>query len=175
MFHGTMTQVSIMKTLTKHQIAGNKSLIICLWCVTLCVTEQWASVIGQKLALLEFTRFHCETVVVVCFLRLCSAVLNKSRHWVKKLHPNVCSIRLVNNKTKKGHWLCNAFYMELFWSSVRNRTNRKHCPSHEIWSYKRDGCWWGWSFDRGSTVVGLKLCMIINLNFATDSPFIWLN
>ena len=40
------------------------------------------------------------------------------------------------------------------WSSVRDRTNRKHCPSHEIWSYKRDGCWWGWSFDRGSTVYG---------------------
>ena len=39
------------------------------------------------------------------------------------------------------------------WSSVRDRTNRKHCPSHEIWSYKRDGRWWGWSFDRGSTVM----------------------
>ena len=39
------------------------------------------------------------------------------------------------------------------WSLVRDRTNRKHCPSHEIWSYKRDGRWWGWSFDRGSTVV----------------------
>ena len=24
---------------------------------------------------------------------------------------------------------------------VRDRTNRKHCPSHEIWSYKRDGRW----------------------------------
>ena len=23
------------------------------------------------------------------------------------------------------------------WSSVRDRTNRKHCQSHEIWSYKR--------------------------------------
>ena len=23
------------------------------------------------------------------------------------------------------------------WSSVRDGTNRKHCPSHEIWSYKR--------------------------------------
>ena len=38
------------------------------------------------------------------------------------------------------------------WSSVGDRTNRKHCPSHEIWSYKRDGRWRGWSFDRGSTV-----------------------
>ena len=38
------------------------------------------------------------------------------------------------------------------WSLVRDRTNRKHCPSHEIWSYKRDGRWWRWSFDRGSTV-----------------------
>ena len=27
------------------------------------------------------------------------------------------------------------------WSSVRDHTNRKHCPSHEIWSYKRDGHW----------------------------------
>ena len=27
------------------------------------------------------------------------------------------------------------------WSLVRDRTNRKHCPSHEIWSYKRDGRW----------------------------------
>ena len=32
-------------------------------------------------------------------------------------------------------------------------TNRKHCPSHEMWSYKRDGRWCGWSFVRGSTVV----------------------
>ena len=24
------------------------------------------------------------------------------------------------------------------WSLVRDRTNRKHCPSHQIWSYKRD-------------------------------------
>ena len=38
------------------------------------------------------------------------------------------------------------------WSSVRDRINRKHCPSNKIWSYKRDGRWWGWSFDRGSTV-----------------------
>ena len=22
---------------------------------------------------------------------------------------------------------------------VRDRPNRKHCPSHDIWSYKRDG------------------------------------
>ena len=34
------------------------------------------------------------------------------------------------------------------WSLVRDRTNRKHCPSHEICSYKRDE---GWSFDRSST------------------------
>ena len=30
-------------------------------------------------------------------------------------------------------------------------TNRKHCPSHEMWLYERDGRWRGWSFDRGST------------------------
>ena len=54
-------------------------------------------------------------VVVVCFFRLFSAILNKSKHWVKKFHPNVCSIRLVNNKTKKRsltlQWHA---YMELF-------------------------------------------------------------
>ena len=31
-------------------------------------------------------------------------------------------------------------------------TNRQHCPWHEMWSYERDGRWWGWSFVRGSTV-----------------------
>ena len=42
--------------------------------------------IRQKLALLEFTRFHCKTVVVVvCFFRLFYAVLNKSKHWVTKI------------------------------------------------------------------------------------------
>ena len=43
------------------------------------------------------------------------------------------------------------------WSLVRDRTNRKHCPSHEIWSYKRDGRWRGWSFDRGSTVLPMRV------------------
>ena len=43
------------------------------------------------------------------------------------------------------------------WSSVKDRTNRKHCPSHEIGSYKRDGRWWGWSFDSGSSTVLLYL------------------
>ena len=27
------------------------------------------------------------------------------------------------------------------WSLVRDRTNRKYCPSHKMWSYKRDGRW----------------------------------
>ena len=27
-----------------------------------------------------------------------------------------------------------------------------HSPSHEVWSYERDGRWWGWSFVRGFTV-----------------------
>ena len=31
--------------------------------------------------------------------------------------------------------------------------NRNHCPSQEMWSYERDGRWWGWSFARGSTVM----------------------
>ena len=49
------------------------------------------------------------------------------------------------------------------WSLVRDRTNRKHCPSHEIWSYKRGGRWWGWSLDRGSTVpciYGSSKCLL---------------
>ena len=25
------------------------------------------------------------------------------------------------------------------WSSVRDRTNRKRCPSHEMWLYEGDG------------------------------------
>ena len=33
------------------------------------------------------------------------------------------------------------------WSSVRDRTNRKHCRSHEIWSYKVVYGRIGWSFD----------------------------
>ena len=37
-------------------------------------------------------------------------------------------------------------------------TNRNHCPSHEMWSYERDGRWWGWSFVRGSTVMALCEC-----------------
>ena len=37
------------------------------------------------------------------------------------------------------------------WSLVRDSyTNRNHCPSHEMWSYERDGRWW--SFVRGSTI-----------------------
>ena len=42
------------------------------------------------------------------------------------------------------------------WSLVRDRTNRQHCPSHEIWSFKKDGRWWGWSFDRRSTVIHVE-------------------
>ena len=65
-----------MKTLTKHQIAGNKSHIFMVCDIAMSIR--------QKLALLEFTRFHCETVVV-CFVRLCSAVPNQSRHCVNKI------------------------------------------------------------------------------------------
>ena len=53
------------------------------------------------------------------------------------------------------------------WSLVRDSyTNRNHCPSHEMWSYERDGRWWGWSFVRGSTVVGLAC----RCNYASYSP-----
>ncbi len=113
LFRSTITQISIMKTLTKHQIAGNKSFIF-FYGVSHCYR---ALSIRQK----HFWSSHVSTVkqllLLYVFFRLSSAVLNKSKHWVKKLHPNVCSIRLVNNKTKKkrrGHWLCNTFYMELF-------------------------------------------------------------
>ena len=41
-------------------------------------------------------------------------------------------------------------------------TNRKHCPSHEMWPYERDGRWRGWSFDRGSTVLGPTSDHVIN-------------
>ena len=34
-------------------------------------------------------------------------------------------------------------------------THRMPCPSHEMWSYERDGRWLGWSFVRGSTVQRL--------------------
>ena len=78
MFHGTIMQISIMKTLTKHQFAGNKSFIFFMVCDTVCYR---AMSIRQKIALLEFTGFHCKTVVVVvCFFRLFSAVLKKCRH-----------------------------------------------------------------------------------------------
>ena len=53
------------------------------------------------------------------------------------------------------------------WSSVRDRTNRKHCLSHEIWSYKGDGRWWGCSFDRGSTV--LDSCRLVERDMAIAS------
>ena len=123
MFHGTITQISIMKTLTKHQIAGNKSFIFFMVCDTVCYR---AMSIRQKLALLEFTRFHYKTVVVVCFFRLFSAVLNKSRHWVKKLHPNVCSIRLVNNKTKKRSLTLQCLLYGIFLVVANLVTRWKH-------------------------------------------------
>ena len=46
-------------------------------CDTVCYR---AMSISHQTEACTFGRFHCETVVVVFFLRLCSAVLNKSRH-----------------------------------------------------------------------------------------------
>ena len=44
-------------------------------------------------------------------------------------------------------------------------TNRNQCPSHEMWSYERDGRWRGWSFVRGSTVfLFLFTFYLININ-----------
>ena len=45
------------------------------------------------------------------------------------------------------------------WSSVRDRTNRKHCPSHEIWSYKGFYC----------TVCTIFLCRFTNYLLSKDS------
>ena len=42
-------------------------------------------------------------------------------------------------------------------------TNRNHCPSHEMWSYERDGRWWGWSFVRGSTVLWISMLRIVTV------------
>ena len=49
-------------------------------------------------------------------------------------------------------------------------TNRNHCPSHEMWSYERDGRWCGWSFVRGSTVVLIKKYINIGPTLADDIP-----
>ncbi len=97
LFRGTITQISIIKTLTKHQIAGNKSFIFVM--VYHTVTEQWAS--DRSLHFWSSQISTVKQLLLYVFFRLFSTILNKSKHWVKKLHPNVCSIRLVNNKTKK--------------------------------------------------------------------------
>ena len=40
----------------------------------------------------------------------------------------------------ESHW-CGRIRLE-GWSLVRDSyTNRNHCPSHEMWSYERDGRW----------------------------------
>ena len=63
------------------------------------------------------------------------------------------------SRGRKSH-LTRSLVASEGWSSVRDRTNRKHCPSHKIWSYKTDGRWKGWSFDRGSTVLSLVHCLV---------------
>ena len=40
MFRGTITQITIMKTLTKHQIAGNKSFIFVMVCHTVLQSNE---------------------------------------------------------------------------------------------------------------------------------------
>ena len=71
-------------------------------------------------------------------------------------HPRFLEIhcrRGGRSRGRKSH-LTRSFVASEGWLLVRDRTNRKHCPSHNIWSYttnKRDGRWCGWSFDRGST------------------------
>ena len=74
-------------------------------------------------------------------------------------HPQFLKIhcrRGGRSRRRKSH-LTQSLVASEGWSSVRDRINRKHCPSHRIWSYKRDGRWWGWSFDRGSTILSLWL------------------
>ena len=76
--------------------------------------------------------------------------------WERMLnrHPRFLEIhcrRGGRSRGRKSH-LTRSLVASEGWSLVRDRTNRKQCPSHKTWSYKRDGRWWGWSFDRGSTV-----------------------
>ena len=55
------------------------------------------------------------------------------------------------------------------WSSVRDRTNRKHCPSHRIWSYKRDGRWRG---GRSTGVLLYRLCQQTIFGCITENYFV---
>ena len=73
-------------------------------------------------------------------------------HWERMLnrHPRFLEIhcrRGGRSRGRKSH-LTRSLVASEGWSLVRDRTNRKHCPSPKIWSYKRDGRWCGWSFDR---------------------------
>ena len=83
-------------------------------------------------------------------------------------HPRFLEIhcrRGGRSRGRKSH-LTRSLVASEGWSLVRDRTNRKHCPSPKIWSYKRDGRWCGWSFDRHGfycTCITRNICRVAAL------------
>ena len=74
--------------------------------------------------------------------------------------PNLCSPVPMFPDLLQMCWISRVWGCACVCACVRERvrahvcTYRKHCPSHKIWSYNRMyGRWWGWSFDRVSTVL----------------------
>ena len=73
------------------------------------------------------------------FFRLCSAVPNKSRHWVNKIASKCMQYRLVKNKNKeKVTDFAFAFYMELFLLS-QILSQDGGTPMHKI-HFTRNSC-----------------------------------
>ena len=122
-------------------------------------------------------RRRFENVVVASSPKLKKVQINwitwkVSRHniviihdWERMLncHPRFLEIHYRRGgrlRGRKSH-LTRSLVASEGWSLVRDRTNRKQCLSHKIWSYKRDGHWWGWSFDRGSTVYTHDLGLFV--------------
>ena len=102
-FHGTIMQISIMKTLVKHQFDRNQKVYHNCLMVYDCVTEHQAAI--STFGIHTFPLWNC---CCMFNFRLCSPVSIE----LTKLHPNVCSIRFViNNKTKKMSLQC---FLELF-------------------------------------------------------------
>ena len=120
-----------MKTLTQHQIAGNKSFIFVMVCHTVLQSNEHQT---------EAALFHCKTVVVVvCFFRLFSAVLNKSRHWVKKIASKCMQYPTHKQKNKKKVTdFAMPFIMELILLSQILSPDGS-TPMHKIY-FTRNSC-----------------------------------
>ena len=60
---------------------------------------------------------------------------------ILKQHPRFLEIHCTRSGRSRGRKFHQTRSLVAFegLSSVRDRTNRKHCPSHKIWSYKRGG------------------------------------